>query len=82
MSAKRIIKDDAVHELITNMAQFENMKHHLLTTDFDVFIRWFDKLRIIEPRATYLFIKEHRDEFTDQEILYVNNTYDFLEQTL
>ena len=76
MSVKKENKTDTLNTYFTELAKFNNMKEHLLTTDFSAFIRWFDKLRIIEPRATYLYIQENIDVFTQQELNYVYAFYD------
>lgn len=68
-------RDDSVSELIANLSEVQNMSCHLLTTNMDFFVRWFDKLRKIDARATWLFLLEHKDQLTEDEIRYIEVTY-------
>ena len=82
MSVVKANTGDSLNDYFVDLAGFENMKCHLLehsgendNDNMDGFIRWFDKLRILEPRATWLFIKNNQDKFTNDEIKWVENVY-------
>lgn len=75
MSYKRITRSDSINELLANLVQFHNMRHHLLTDDFDAFIRWFDKLRMVDPRTTWIYLNMNRDKLSPDQIEYVESIY-------
>ena len=75
MSYKRKKRTDSVNEYIANLCEFDNMKCNLLTEDFDVFLRWFDKLRTVDARATWIFLSNHKAALTKKEITYVETAY-------
>ena len=76
MSTQYKTKTDSLNELITNMAEFNNMKEHLISNkDLITFIRWFDKLRMYDARSTWLYLADNKDKLTVQQIRWAEKTY-------
>lgn len=66
---------DSLRDYFLDLISFIRISHNMLNKDWDVFIRWFDKCRILEPRATFMYLCRHKDKLTDSEIEYAEETY-------
>lgn len=63
MSYKYKKKSDTLNTYFTNLIQFNNMKGNLVNcikeNNYDGFLRWVEKLKMVDPRALQIILKKH-----------------------
>lgn len=67
---------DSLNDYFHNLANFENMKHNMLqASSLEAFLRWFDKLRIVDARATLLTLKDQEQNLPKEWMVYAKSAY-------
>ncbi len=67
---------DSLNDYFHNLANFENMKKNMLqASSLDGFLRWFDKLRTIDARATLITLKHQEQSLPKEWMAYAKAAY-------
>ncbi len=69
MSYNRNRRSDPLNNYFTNLIAFNLTAHKLLEAkDEDSFEIWFDKLRLIDPRSLFVFVKKNQDKLPKEHL--------------
>ena len=69
MSYKAPKAEDSLTEFMLREMDFLKLKKHMeQAKDFTTFIRWFEKLQLINPRAAFLWIQDNEDKYDPEWI--------------
>lgn len=76
MSYKRPNTGNSMNDYFSALMDFVSISPRLLKArdDFE-FELWFDKLRLIDNRALYLFLKQNKDQIPWQRIRYAQHFF-------
>lgn len=76
MSYKRPNTGNSMNDYFSALMDFVSISPRLLEArdDFE-FELWFDKLRLIDNRALYLFLHENKDQIPRQRIRYAQHFF-------
>ena len=76
MSYKQPNTGDSLNDYFTNLAAFQKYTPNLLQAKtLDEFVIWFDKLRLIDRRALFLFLRKNKSKFDPSYIKFAQRHF-------
>lgn len=69
--------DDPVEELFSRYVDFYRLAPNLLAAadDNGAFMNWFEKLILVDARALLLYMRNHKNQFTEEQLEYAVSRY-------